>query len=187
MGLSALLQKLLFIKKFSAEKGKIEILDSRYVLLNAESLLVLQEIDKTKMYKVIKDASKSNMKKLVQHASVYKNIKDQSLKNIAELSQKIGKSEEGIVKTLQSLFEIYGLGDLEIVELDNENHKASLRIRDSSLAYYQLKKGKSKEPVCSLTAGILAGIFSYLFKKEVDCVEINCHAQGNDLCEFKVS
>jgi len=184
--LSSLLQRLLFVNQFNIIDGKVEVLGTRYIMLDASDLLVLQEIDKTKCYKAAKDGTKSNLKELVEHANVYEGMKDQSLKNIAELSKKIGKTDEGVIKTLQSLFEIYGLGKLQILNLDNEKKKANLRVSDSSLAKAQLKKGKSKTPVCTLTSGILAGIFSYIFKKDVDCIETNCLGKGSQFCEFEI-
>jgi len=187
MPLSSLLQRLLFVNQFSIIKGKIDILGNRYIMLDASDLLVLQEIDKTKTYNSVKKNSKENLKKIVNHAQVYKGIKGQSLKNIANLSKKIGKSDEGVIKTLQSLFEVYGLGKLEIMDLDNENKSAVLKIRNSTLARVQLKKAKSKTPVCTLTAGILAGIFSYIFNKDVDCFERSCLASGKEECNFEVS
>lgn len=186
MALSSLLQRLLFVNQFNIINGKIEILGNRYIMLDASDLLVLQDIDKTKMYNVAKDNSKSGIKNLVEHVSVYKGIKDQSLKNIAELSKKIGKTDDGVIKTLQSLFEIYGLGKLEIINLDNDKKKVLIRVKDSSMANSQLKKSKSKIPVCTLTSGILAGIFSYIFKKDVDCVEKKCLAKGEEICEFMI-
>ena len=134
-------------------------------MLDSSYLLALQEIDKTKTYDVAKDGSKENLKRLVNHAEVYKNIKSQSLKKIAELSQKIGKTDEGIIKTLQSIFEIYGLGKLTILSLENENKTAFLKLEDSTIAMAKLEKENSHEPVCTFTAGVLAGIFSYIFKK----------------------
>ena len=185
--LSSLLQRLLFVNQFNIIDGKIEILGNRYIMLDASDFLVLQEIDKTKMYKVAKDLSKNNLSDMVEHAQVYKGMKDQSLQNIAELSKKIGKTDEGVIKTLQSLFELYGLGKLEIIDLNNEKRKAILRVHQSTLALAQLKKGKVRGPVCTLTAGILAGIFSYIFQKNVDCGENTCIAKGDSLCEFEIA
>jgi predicted hydrocarbon binding protein len=187
MALSSLLQRLLFVNQFNIIDGKVEILGNRYIMLDASDLLVLQEIDKTKTYSAAKNSSKNNIKNLVEHAAVYKGIKDQSMKNIAELSKKIGKTDEGVIKTLQSLFDIYGLGKLEIVDLKNEEKKAFLKVKDSSIAKAQIKEGKSKTTVCTLTAGILAGIFSYIFKKDVDCSETKCLGKGDGVCEFSVS
>ena len=186
MSLSPLIQKLLFIKKFSIDKGKIEILENRYSMIDAGSLLALQEIDKTKMYSSAKNSSKENINDLVSHAKVYKNIKGQELRNIAELSKKIGESNKGTINTLQSIFNIYGLGEMEVTTFNNDKKEAVVRIKDSSLAQKQLKKGKAKKPVCTLTAGILAGIFSFLFKENVDAYEKKCLGKGNDYCEFVI-
>lgn len=185
--LSALLQRLLFVNQFNIIDGKIEILGNRYIMLDASDFLVLQEIDTTKMYRIAKDLSKNNLSNMVEHAQVYKGMKDQSLRNIAELSKKIGKSDDGVIKTLQSLFELYGLGKLEIVDLNNEKKKAILRVHQSTLALAQLKKGKSNHVVCTLTSGILAGIFSYIFQKNVDCGENVCLSMGKDFCEFEIN
>jgi predicted hydrocarbon binding protein len=186
MPLSAMLQKLLFVNQFSIAKGKIEILGNKYVMLDASNLVVLQEIDKSKMYASMKKTAKSGIKSLVEHAEVYKGLKDQSLKNIAELSKKIGETDEGTIKTLEAVFETYGLGEMEIIDLNNKDKTAKIKILGSTMALEHLKKGKSKTATCSLTAGIIAGIFSFIFNKDVDCTETSCLAKGNGECFFEV-
>ena len=187
MAISPFLQKLLFVNQFSIDKGEISLLGDPHIMLNAESIAVLQSIDKEKTYSEAKKSSKANLSKFVGHAEVYKGLKDQELKTIAELSKKIGKTDEGTIKTLQTIFEIYGLGTLQIIDLNNKDKKAVLRISNSTLAKMQLKKAKSKTPVCSLTAGILAGIFSYIFGKDVDCVEKSCIAKNDEYCNFEIA
>jgi len=184
--LSQLLQKLLFVNQFSIIDGKVEVLGSRYVMLNASDILALQEIDKTRMYKLMKSSSKGNIKAIIEHAKVYEGIKDESIKNIAELSRKVGKNKEGVVRTLQSLFELYGLGKMEITDLNNKDHRATIIVGSSSVAIEQLKKSKSKAAMCAVTAGILAGIFSYVFNEDVDCFEKKCLAKGDEFCLFIV-
>jgi len=184
--LSPILQKLLFINQFGINEGKIEILGSRYIMLYASDLLYLQEIDESKMYAFMKGNSKKDLKELIEHAKVYKGLKDESVKNIVALSSKVGKSSDGMIKTLQDLFELYGLGKMNIISLDNKAKKASIEIKDSTIAYAQLKKGKTKKPVCTITAGILAGMFSHIFEKDVDCIEKKCKAKGDDSCLFVI-
>jgi len=186
MTLSSFLQKMLFINQFSINNGKFELLGQRYIVLDSSDILALQDIDETKMYNTAKEGSRNHLANIVTHAKVYKNIKDESLKNVVELSKRIGKSEEGALRTLKAIFEIYGLGSMEIIDLDNSNKNVLLKINDSTLALTQLKKSKSKNSVCTLTSGILAGIFSYLFNKDVDCIENKCLATGNDSCYFDI-
>lgn len=183
--LSSLLQKLLFVNQFNIIDGKIEILGDRYIMFNSSSILLLQEMDSTKMYSVMKDLSKGNLKSLIEHAKVYKGMKDDSLKNIVNLSKKMG-DQEGIVKTLQSLFELYGLGKMNITNLDNENKKAVVQVMNSTIALEHMKKSKQKATCCTITSGVIAGIFSHIFKKDVDCVEKSCIAKGDSFCMFNV-
>jgi len=182
--LSSFLQKLLFVNQFDLKDGKIQILGNRYIMINAESISALQEIDKDEIYNASKKSSTDDLSKLVKHANVYRNMKNTELKSIAELSKKIGKTDDGIMRTLETIFEIYGLGDLNIVKLDNSNKTALLKINDSTIALAQ--KETSKSPVCAITAGILAGIFSFVFGKDVDCVEKKCKASGAAWCEFNI-
>lgn len=185
--LSQLLQKLLFVRQFSIDDGKIELLGGKYIMLNASALLELQSIDETKIYMLARESSLAGMKNLVEHAKVYNKIKDLFLRNISELGKRIGATDEGMIKTLQDVFNVYGLGSLEIVELDNKNKKAAVKIKDSSIAQEYLKKsGKSKNPVCAITAGVLAGMFSYIMNQKIECVEAKCLAQGASECVFKV-
>jgi len=176
----------MFVRQFSIDQGKIEIFGGRYIMLDASDFLVLQEIDTSKVYEGAKKNAEAGLKGMVEHAQVYKGLKGQSMKNIAELAKKIGKNDEGVIKTLQMIFEIYGLGKLNISQLDNEKKTAQLRVDHSTIAEAQLKKGKSKKPVCAITSGILAGIFSYIFSKDVHCIEKKCKAVSGNVCEFEV-
>lgn len=185
--LSPLLQKLMFVSQFGINEGKVEILGNRYILLDASQFLVLQGIDKTKAYNLMKDISGKQIKNLVEHAQVYKGVKDQAIKNIIEIGKKVGKTDEGMIKTLQEIFDIYGFGKMEIIELDNKKANAIVRITDSTMAREYLKtKAKSKTPVCTITSGVLAGMFEYILGKDVDCIEEKCVAKGDDFCEFEL-
>lgn len=186
MAISPFLQKLLFVNQFSIDKGEIKLLGEPQVMLSAESMFVLQNIDKTKTYGEAKKSSRANLSDFIEHAEVYHGLKNQELKTIAELSKKIGKTDQGTIKTLQIIFEVYGLGTLQIIDLNNKDKKANLRVSNSTIAKIQLRKAKSKTPVCSLTSGILAGIFSYIFGKDVDCEEKTCLGKGQEYCEFDI-
>ncbi len=186
--LSPLIQKLLFVKQFSIDGGRISVLGNDFIMLDASNLLELQELDKTKMYNIVKESARSQLKRIVEHAQVYKKMKEASLRSIAELSKKVGITDEGQIKVLQELFDIYGLGKLEIINLDNPHKRATLRLHDSSLVSAYFERYKVKAKVCAITAGILAGIFSYLFdKKDLECVEIKCKAEREDFCLFEVA
>ena len=186
--LSSFLQKLLFVNQFSIDKGKICLLGDNLVMLHASAILELQDIDETKLYEIAKKSSLNNLVAFVEHAKVYGKIKNVIIKELIELGQKIGQTDEGTIKTLEDLFNINGLGKLSINNLDNEKKEALISISDSIIALEWLEKNKkeSENAVCTLTAGVLAGMFSYIFGEDVDCVEVSCKAKGDDICGFKI-
>lgn len=189
MVLSSFLQKLLFVNQFSINDGKVNLLGSNYVMLESSDIILLQEIDNSKAYAFGKSIAKKQISNIIEHAKVYNGIKTDSIKSIIELNKKLQGSEDGKIKVLEDLFNLHGLGKLEIVNLDNKNKEAILNIKRSTIAEEYLKnKGKSKGKKCScvLTAGILAGMFTFLFDKEVECMEEQCLAEAKDVCIFKI-
>lgn len=186
--ISPFLQKLMFVRQFGIDKGKIDLLGNRYVLFDALALFEIQKIDETKLYEAIKNSSFKNISEAVKSAKVYQNVKDVFMESIAKLGDKIGKSDEGTLMTLKEIFEVYGLGGMDIVDLDNTKKKAVIRLRESSIALeYKQRYKKTNAPVDIIAAGVLAGMFSYVFKKKVDCVEKSCIAQGNESCRFEIA
>ena len=188
MVLSAILKKLLFVRQFNINDGKITLLGDRQVMLSSSAILELQEIDETKMYDIGKKSSLKNLVKIVDHAKVYSKVKDVFVRKIASLGKKIGESDEGAIKVLQDVFNVYGLGEMHLQKLDNRSKQALVMIDGSTIAeeYRKKNKKKSSRAVCALTAGVIAGIFSYIFDKKVDCVETKCKAKSGSYCLFKV-
>jgi len=188
MVLSPILKKLLFVRQFDIDKGKITLLGDREVMLNASALLELQEIDQTKLYEIAKKASFKNLVSFVKHAKVYEKMRDVFISNIARLGRKIGQTDEGTITVLQEIFNVYGLGEMTIEKIDNPDKMALIIVRESTIAeeWMKRKHEKAESPVCAITAGIIAGIFTYIFGKEIDCVEIKCMARGSPYCLFKV-
>jgi len=187
MTLSPILKKLLFVRQFGIDEGKINLLGTREIMLNAAAILELQEIDESKLYDLAKKSSFKNIKGFVEHAKVYNKVKDVFISEIADLGNKIGQTDEGSLKVLQEIFNVYGLGDMSVQELNNAKREALIMVRESTIAeeYMKKHKKKSKNPTCTITAGVIAGIFSFIFGKEVDCVETQCLAQGRSYCMFK--
>lgn len=188
MGLSPILKKLLFVRQFDIEKGKINLLGDKEVMLNASALLEMQDIDETKLYDIAKKSSFKNLVSFVKHAKVYAKVKDVFIGDIARLGRKIGETDEGTISVLQDIFNVYGLGEMMIEKVDNSGHEALVVVRESTMAdeWMKSRKERPESPVCAVTAGIIAGIFSYIFNKEVDCAEIKCMARGSPYCLFKV-
>ena len=172
MALSAILQKLLFIKQFDITKGKIKIFGDKQIMLDASAILEMQEIDNSHLYVLGKRSSIENLSGLVAHAKMYDKVKDAMVLNIGRLGKKIISSDQGVLKTLQEVFNVYGLGEMVIQEVDHNSKKATVIVKNSTIAEVWKEKNRaiSRHPVCTLTAGVVAGMFSFIFAKPVDCI-----------------
>ena len=71
MVLSPILKKLLFVRQFDIDGGKIKLLGDREIMLNASAILELQSIDESKLYDIAKKSSLKNLVSFVEHAKVF--------------------------------------------------------------------------------------------------------------------
>lgn len=74
-----------------------------------------------------------------------------------------------------------GWGNWEIDMSDQKNGFMFINIFDSAVARTLGDVGK---PVCHIYAGLFAGFFSNLIKKDLGCIEIQCYAMGETYCKF---
>lgn len=74
-----------------------------------------------------------------------------------------------------------GWGNWELDMSDQKNGFMFINIFDSAVARTLGDVGK---PVCHIYAGLFAGFFSSLIKKDLDCIEIQCYAMGETYCKF---
>jgi predicted hydrocarbon binding protein len=81
--------------------------------------------------------------------------------------------------------EFWGIGVVDTVSLEVEKEiKSLIRMYNCSFSRYYEKANK---PVCYITAGIIAGLFSAVLDKKVSVKERKCKAVGDNFCEFEVS
>lgn len=164
--LSAFLKRLLFARQFFIINGKIEVLGVKQIMLPSTLILDLQQIDSKKAYEAAK-----------------KDLKD----TMSIFGKKLGASGEGLLKEISDIYETLGLGELQIVDLDNKGKKALVRVHNSPFAEAAIsQKSKSKTPVCMVISGALSGMFCHLFGINVDCEEKVCTLQKRDYCEFVI-
>ncbi|MBT3985713.1 hypothetical protein HOD38_02580 [archaeon] len=140
--LSPFLKKLLFVRQFAIDKGKIEILGQTQIMLPSNLMAELQLIDHDKVYNIVKT-----------------NIHD-TMKTYAK---KMGSTSSGIVKSSQDIFETFGLGQFQILKLDNSKKIAILNVSNSPMCN---GCAKEKSNPCLLEAA-LDGMFTFLFKADV--------------------
>ncbi len=157
--LSSFVKKLMFARQFDIADGKISVLGINQVMLPADLLDFLQNTDQKNFYKYVKLSVK---------------------KDSAAYAHKIGSTEEGLQKNVADIFETFGIGRMSIEAIDNSRQTATIRVDDSPFTE------KHSKPNCLLTAAVLAGIFSFIFRKDVDGKEEKCIAAHAQYCEFTI-
>jgi predicted hydrocarbon binding protein len=162
---SNFLKKLMFARQFVMDEGKIEVLGCDNVMLSSQFFLELQQLDSARIYEFAKDSTDNLMK------SYFK---------------KIGSDQTRSNETVEGIFNNFGLGEMEVVEVRDE--KSVINVHNSTIAEESKKSnGLSNECVCNLTSGVLAGMFSFLLKRNVEAREVACIAKGDQACKFILS
>ena len=171
--LSIFFRKLLLARQASIDEGEIKLLTKNFYMQPLYELVVLQE-------KIKKEFRKKGLK------LIYETGKG-GFNDLLMVVEKFTSKKEEFQRLWLNIFRTCGIGNLEIVEIDKENFKATLRMDKNPFAKEYLREcGKQKEGVDYLTAGIIAGFFSRFFEKEVECEEKSCIAKGNACCSFAV-
>lgn len=157
--ISPFLKKLLFARQFSMIDGKIEILGKSQVLLPSNVVVELERLSPKPAHKAIKSSIK---------------------KDISDYAQKLGSTDAGMLNILAEVFETFGLGHMEIIDLDNRKKACIVRIHNSPL-----KDGKADESGMICLA-VLSGIFSFLFSKDVEAKRASAKLKGMDYSEYVI-
>lgn len=143
--LSSFMKKLLFARQLFMVDGRIHVLGTDQIMLPSDIVVALQSLDEKRYYAVVKEGIKNNMR---------------------EYTRRIGATSSGMLKITEDIFEMYGLGKPEIVVLDQKKKTATVRFHAPSVVR-ACQNQKVKE--CVLLPAALAGMFSFLFAKDVDC------------------
>jgi hypothetical protein len=133
--------------------GKIEVLGKKQIMLPSDVVYELQKIDPKKI-----DA----LRPIIQ-------------KNVEDYAKKVGSGEEGLLKNISEIFETFGLGKLEIADMDSKNKKCLTRIHNAPVQKYT-------EEFLILTV-VLSGVFSFLFKKNV---QAELKSKGTEYFEYVI-
>ena|SRR3989344_3101105 len=115
---------------------------------------------------------------------LYRAVRESVRKSVREDFQiDFGISGEKGLDFMQAYFSASGWGKIERTDLNREKAHALVTVTNSPVAK---SCRKAKAPVDTFLRGILAGIFSIYFKKDVDCVETACAALHANHCTFVI-
>ncbi len=109
----------------------------------------------------------------------------ESVKNAVSKDFRIdfGVQGEKGLDFMQAYLTASGWGKIERNDLDTEKGHALVIVTSSPVA---AECRNAKAPVDTFLRGMLAGIFSTYFKRDVECVEVSCAALRANRCEFIV-
>ncbi|MEK6822350.1 MAG: hypothetical protein AABY13_00855 [Nanoarchaeota archaeon] len=148
--ISSFLKKLLFARQLTMSDGTIEVLGKKHVMLPSDIVVALQSLDEKRYYDVIKKGIHQNM---------------------GDYTRRIGTTSSGIVKITEDIFETFGLGKPEIVLLDNKKKSAIVRFHKPPMADACAAQNFEE---CILLPAALAGMFSFIFGKDVNVQVQKC-------------
>jgi len=157
--LSAFLKKLLFARQLYMSDGRIEVLGTKQVMLPSNIIVSLQRLDEEQYYTLIK-------------AGIQQNLRD--------YTKRIGSTSQGMFKITEDIFETFGMGRPEILIFDQKKKVATIRFHGQMVA------GMDQLEHVKLVPAALAGMFSFLFDKDINCTVTKCDAKMG-VCEYQVS
>ena len=159
--LSDFVNKLLFTHQLSLAEGRIEVLGQQNGLFSHQLFVRLQENPQS--YTIFKEAALQQMK--------------------AEFKQ-LGLAPE--ITYVKQVFELFGFGRMDIIDLDPKQRKAIVHIAKSPFVDYCVSSRQHPAENCRITAALIAGTLSFLFSADMDAIEQQCSLQGKGYCEFIV-
>lgn len=165
--LNEFIKRLLMMRLYTMEPSRIELLKQEQFLIDTDFIAQVQDCEPDNFYAMVK-------KNAMQKTKDYTKVLGSSAPNISE-------------DTLQALFGALGFGNIQIMQLNREKKHVFLQLLDSPIvkAYKKMKK-KSAKPVCLFVSAVLAGAFSAILEKDVNCEEKSCAIKGGKKCDFVI-
>jgi len=161
-----ILKGLTFVK----EKGGLFYKDVRYLLIRPETLMVFQ---KGMEEEIGERASQILFRSGFEGGSL-------SSKRYREV---FGLSDEEIIHFMLEMGTQIGWGRFELERFDPIEKHIDTKVFDSPFAEAYRS---SASPVCHLIRGVLAGMASIVFGRELEGREVLCLAKGDRYCRFEI-
>jgi predicted hydrocarbon binding protein len=171
--LSPFISRLLLVRQFSITEKEMKILDENFFMLPMQHMVRMQ-------YEMIKKFGKKGFD------LIYSTAKDSFIglsDDLEKFSENRGKYFDVMANVLKNM----GFGEIEIVQVTPEQHKAIVQLKYNPFAKEYVKRfGFQKHMVDYHVAGMISGYFTKFFGTEVECKEDSCIAMGKPVCKFTV-
>jgi len=163
-------QEILKETRFDKKKGGLFYKEVRYLLIRPEVLITFQkEIEK----ELGEKASQILFESGFQGGSL-------SSKRYCEVFK---FSDKEIVRFMLEMGAQIGWGRFELERFDSIKKYLSVKVYHSPFAEAY---GVSEKPVCHFIRGVMGGLGSVVFSKEIQSQELYCLAKGDQFCQFEV-
>jgi predicted hydrocarbon binding protein len=171
--LSPFISRLLLVRQFSIAEKEMKMLDENFYMQPMQHLVRMQaEMEK-----------KFGRKGLDM---IYEVAKDSFIglsNDLEKFSENRGKYFDVLANVIKNM----GFGEIEIVQVTPEQHKAIVQLKYNPFAKEYVKRnGFQKHTVDYHVAGMISGYFTKFFGTEADCKEDACIAMGKPACKFTV-
>lgn len=155
---------------YDTEKGGLFYKGVRYLLIRPEVLVTFQkEIEKDLGERAKSILFQSGFYGGMSSSKVYRDI--------------YRFSEEETVHFMLEMGGQIGWGKFELDKFDLLNMELTIKVFSSPFAETY---GKSEWPVCHFIRGVIAGLGSVIFGKEIDSGENACISMGDPFCRFEI-
>jgi len=161
----SILNKLIGSGKLNFKEGEVELLGTKICLIPPDMYLELLR----------------GLRALKSEQMLYEISEDSSKRWFHELVKSSKKSMESLVDTVPTVLNLLALGEVSFQKKDFSKLEFEVVLENSLIAELW---GKSQDPVDIQFAGYLAGAFSSIFNKKMQCNEVECKTVSSDKCVF---
>jgi len=156
--------------EFDEEKGAISFKGVRYLLIRPETLVEFQ--------KGLEERLGGEAQEILYRGGFTGGqLSTKKYKEIFEYG------DDEIAQFMMNMGTQIGWGNFKLEEFNLEAKRLIVTVTCSPFA---VAYGKSKEPVCHMIRGVMAGMGHTLFGEDFAAVETHCLAKGDDLCRFLI-
>jgi len=155
---------------FDEEKGGLFFKEVRYLLIRPETVIAFQKAAE-------KELGEKASQILFQSGFVGGSLSSKKYKEVFDLSYM------EIIHLMINMGPQIGWGRFELVSLKLLEQSLVINVYHSPFAE---SYGASSTGVCHLIRGVLSGMASTIFRKEIEAKELLCLAKGDDFCKFEI-
>jgi predicted hydrocarbon binding protein len=146
--------------------------NNNFFLVNIPFLIIPVDI----LVDLVKD------KDINEHKKLYEKVRESVKSSLVPRFEAMGLEKGKQLELIKTFFVASGWGSLKLVDLDEQTKRAIAVLEHSPFAIEL--NGKVKFAVDVFMRGILAGLFSAVFKEEIACVETECAAINSERCKL---